>query len=414
MCAYLEKTSGCIDSDHGKNSGGVADAWLDDSLLFTPWCDPVSGITSYILKPKVAPFQQSFYYINQSLTREGRYYWFYCAYPPAPGKTLAVVDLHKGEVHHFPETQFQEASPCVDEETGVAYWANDRGIWSIGPVPGGKPRLVNRFSPEFQGNRTIFRYATHLTFSADRTALAIDAEVGNDLYIGHAPLNGDPIVTWQKTILGFNHAQFSPVDNDLQMVAQDNYVDRSNWKLKFYENRLWFIRKGEVLQPFYPEKPEGNYHAVLHSGHQLADECRVVDDARNMHGHEWWGRDGRHIWYLHYEKGVERLALGSSRPELIWPHNLLSHAHSDLHERYLVADVVPPNDPVNRHVLFRNIGTGEVTPIVSHMPEVVGILQRYHVHPHPQFCLGDSLICYTTTVFGSVDVAFARVADLIA
>lgn len=397
----------------GENLDGGSCSWLDSSSLFVQWQDPKSKVVSYILKPRVAPFQQSFYYTNPSLTKDGRFYWFYCAYPPSSVKTLAVIDFYKQMIHHFPETQFQEASPCVDEETGVVYWSNDKGIWSLEPFPHSEPRLVNRFDPKFQGNRQVYRYATHLTFSADRRSLHIDAEVGNDLYLGSAPLNGDPLDIWQRLDPGFNHAQFNPTDNDLQLVAQDHYMDRSTWRIRFYENRLWMIRRGGNLSPVYPEKPIGECDAILHTGHQLTDESRRVSDCRGMHGHEWWGRDGRSIWYLHYGRGVERLALDSNEPELIWPHDILSHAHSDRLERYLIADVVPPNDAINRHVIFRNLSNGATVDVVSYMPEVTGFLTRYHVHPHPQFCLDDTLICYTTTVLGRVDVAFVKVADLI-
>ncbi len=395
-----------------KAEGGHA-AWLDDPSLFVRWRDPVSGVESFILQARVAPFQQSFYYVNPSLSQNGRYYWFYCAFPPASARSLAVLDLVDGTLRHFPESQFIEASPCVDESTGQVYWSNEKGIWALSPSAGSRPELVNRFAPDFQGNRTVYRYATHHTFSPDRKALNIDAEVGNDLYLGHAPLNGDPIVIWQTLEPGFNHAQFNPVDENLQLIAQDHYMDRATWKIRFYEIRLWLIRKGGVLRPVYPEKSKGDYEAVLPTGHHLIPESRRVTDCRNMHGHEWWGRDGKHIWYMHYGRGVERLKLGETSPELIWPHTIMSHAHADRNELFLTADIVPPDDPYNRQVLFRNLTTEKTVEIVSHMPEVPDFIRTYHVHPHPQFCLNDSLICYTTLVRGKADIAFVRVADLI-
>ena len=39
-----------------------------NSPLFTPWRDPVSGVESFILTTRVAPVQQSFYYVTPSLT----------------------------------------------------------------------------------------------------------------------------------------------------------------------------------------------------------------------------------------------------------------------------------------------------------------------------------------------------------
>lgn len=34
------------------------------------------------------------------------------------------------------------------------------------------------------------------------------------------------------------------------------------------------------------------------------------------------------------------------------------------------------------------------------------------IHPHPQFCLNDRYICYTTNVLGRVDVALTPVEAL--
>ena len=49
--------------------------------LFTPFTHPESGITFHILTRKVAPVQQGFYFVNDSMSADGRYLWFYCAFP---------------------------------------------------------------------------------------------------------------------------------------------------------------------------------------------------------------------------------------------------------------------------------------------------------------------------------------------
>jgi hypothetical protein len=64
-------------------------------------------------------------------------------------------------------------------------------------------------------------------------------------------------------------------------------------------------------------------------------------------------------------------------------------------------------------VTFTNTATLRTVAIVPHLPAPGLPRRRYHVHPHPQFCLEDRYICYTTNVLGAVDVAFASVAELI-
>ncbi|HSI83246.1 MAG: hypothetical protein ACAI35_12950 [Candidatus Methylacidiphilales bacterium] len=370
------------------------------SRLLEKWTDPVSGVESYLLSSqRVAPLQQSFYFVNPSLTHDGRYYWFYCGFPPAgnanQGRSLAVVDFHQGEIHHFPETGFSDASPLVDPDTGECYWCTGVEIYKRRPEPDAAPVLVNRLPDEIVRNRRPWRLATHLTFSADRKAVNLDVEIGSEWYIGHAPLNGSRFQLWQRMERCYNHAQYSPADPDLQLIAQDSSVHPITGESENYPNRMWLIRRGTEAKPLYPE-PIGNGL-----------------DARAMHGHEWWGRDGRHVWYIHYGQGVERYSLEKKTLELVWPYDTLSHAHSNAEENCLVADSVP-SDPSKHKVLFRNLQTGCEVAIVSLLPPVDPALRRYHVHPHPQFCMNDELIAYTTTVRGVVDVAFVSVAHLLA
>lgn len=364
---------------------------IKESPLFSRWTDPVSGVDSFILSQNTAPFQQSFYYTNPSFTNDGRYLWFYCAYPPSgnanQGRSLAVADIQEGEIRVFPETQFLDASPGVDLETGDVYWCIGSEIWKRGPQPSQTAKLVNQLPPEIVRNRRPWRIATHLTFSADRKSLNIDAEIGRQWFVGHAPLDGSEIVIWQEFDRAYNHGQFSPVDPDLQLINQDSAVDPITGDCPPYENRMWLIRRGEKAVPIFPTGPK--------------------------HGHEWWSANGQHVWYVHYNRGVERVNIAKPEPELIWASDVVSHAHVDATERYMVADCVPGKDTGIGKVIFYNIETGREVSIVSDMPYPSEALRRYHVHPHPQFCRQDEYICYTTLVRGRVEVALVSVADLI-
>lgn len=367
---------------------------LVQSPLFQKWTDPVSGVTSYLLEPSAAPFQQSFYYVNPSLTDDGRYYWFYCAFPPAGnsnyGRSLAVADFRSGCIHHFPETQFLDASPMVDFKTGEVYWCNHLEIWKRSPQPDATPILVNRFPADVARNRHVACLATHLTLSSDRRALTIDAQIGREWYIGHAPLNGDPVVIWKKFDRMFHHTQFSPVDPDLQLIAQDYSTDPGTGELHGVDQRLWLLRRGGEPELLYP------------------------GGGSNMQGHEWWSADGQRVWYIHYHHGVEYLDIHERKPVCIWPSKTVSHGHVDAAERYAVADYLPPEKPSERRVAFLNRETGREIDIVSHLPEIPQGQAKYHVHAHPQFCGRDRFICYTTLVRNRVDVAFTPVEALVA
>lgn len=372
---------------------------VERSPLFTPWCDPVSGVESFILGRRIAPLQQSFYYVNQSFSDDGRFLWIYCAFPPAgngnQGRSLAVVDFELQEIRHYPETGFLDASPAVDLASGTAYWCTGVEIWKRGPLAGDLPVLVNRFPQTLALSRRPWRLATHLTFSADRKALNIDAEIGRQFFVGHAPLDGGDVVIWQELDRAYNHGQFSPADPDLQLINQDSAVDPVTGACPNYENRMWLIRRGGKAAPIFAD---------------------VASSGAAMHGHEWWSVDGRHVWYIHYGRGVMRVDPFQAQPqaELMWPSDTVSHAHTDATETYVVADCQPGAATGISKVIFYNRKTGREVSIVSQMPYPPDALRRYHVHPHPQFCLQDRYICYTTLVLGRLDVALISVESLVA
>ncbi|RRJ98313.1 hypothetical protein Ga0100231_001590 [Opitutaceae bacterium TAV4] len=411
--------------------------FLENRALFIPWIDPGSGITSHILTPhsehRIAPHQQSFYYLNPSFTADTLKYWFYCAFPPTPARSLGVVDFQRQTLRHFPETCFTSA-PMIDPSTDDVYWATLSGIWKLASptanfVAATTPQLVNRFPASIVRNRTVHRYATHLTMTADRKALFIDSQIGSDCVLGLAPLDGSEIEILQSVPLSphphptLNHGQANPIDSGLFLVAHDYYTNPQTGVVRPYDNRLWLIRRGGQVAPVYPTAAQaGPDRAISSINPHLSDpeaSRRTITDPRAMHGHEWWSADGRHIYYIHYQTGIERTPIATActpdaRPELIWPHDTVSHAHASADGKLFVLDALPPDAPDTHHVRFVNLHTRRTVDIVSKFPALSDPeLRRYHVHPHPQFCGADQFICYTTTIFGRMDVAFVRVSELL-
>jgi len=367
----------------------------ENSPLFTRWTDPASGVESFLLNERVAPFQQTFYFTNDGMDASGRWLWFYAVFPPGGdtyyGRQLAVVDLAEQTVQLCPETQFTDASPFVAPESGEVYWTTLLDLWKRGPRPEDQVERINRFPADLANNRRPLRIATHLTRSADRKSFAIDTLMGRDCFLGDMPLNGEPFRLWQKFDRCYNHAQFSPVDPDLILTAQDGWFDAVTGDKGEAQDRIWLIRRGESIRPLFP------------------------DDPSNMRGHEWWSADGKYVWYVYYGRGVARVPVEGGKDEMVWDLTLASHAHVDAAENYIVADVIPPDLSESR-VVFLNRKTGRAVDVVSHMPYPDPDLSlwkgKYHAHPHPRFCPGDRYIAYTTTVRGMVDVALVSVASL--
>lgn len=371
----------------------------ETSSLFTAWTNPDSGITSHILSARVAPVQQSFYYTNPSFTKDGRYLWFRTSHPPPGGrhgcKRMAVADLLEEELRLYPETDSLSDCGLVDPDTGDLYWGSHLDLWKRGPGAKDEAVRINSFPKELCDG-TLFRLFTHPGFSPDKRHINVDARFirqdGTPVFIiGEFPVDGSPFRLWQK-IVGrtHDHALYSPTDGDVQMFAWEYWApdnpDAFDGNRPYH--RLWKIRRGEEAQPILPEP-------VTHSGH------------------EWWDADGKHIWYLHYGVGVKKVEFATGREvALAWPGNL-SHAHSDASGSYLVADQM--EDPGNPDccVRFRNLKTGREVEIVNRPPLAPGLTQCTHLHPHPQFCLDDRYVCYTTTIHDRVDVALVPTESLI-
>jgi hypothetical protein len=368
----------------------------ETSRLFTPWRNPTNGVESYILTERPAPVQQSFYYTHPSYTDDGRFLWVGFGFPPPGGRyaqqVLGVVDFEKDEVRVYHETQFPSSRPLVNLSNGDVYWGNNLEVWKRGPHAGDRAQLVNRFPSDLVEGR-LDRLATHPTFSADGQSINLDARFvrpdgSQVVYIGVLPLDGSPFQVWQRTEgFFYDHGLFSPTDANVQMLAHEYWQDNNPFDHDLPYHRLWIIRKGEELRPILKTP-------VSHSGH------------------EWWDPDGAHVWYLHYGVGVKKVDVASGTETLIWP-GALSHAHSDRTGRYLIADRMDDPKVCDCHVIFRDNASGREVELVNRPPLDAGLTQCVHLHPHPQFCMGDRYICHTTTIHDRVDVALVPTSSLI-
>ena len=368
-------------------------AALERSGLFERWRDPQSGVESFLLTQRVAPIQQTFYFVNSGFSDDGRYLWFYCAYPPGGdayyGRQLAVVDFVEQTVRQFPETQFMDASPFVDGATGDVYWTTGLEIWKRGPRSKDTVERVGQFPAELARRRRPLRIATHLSRSVDGKSFAIDAQIGNEWFVGDLTADGSNVFQLWKTFdLCHNHAQFSPTDPDLMLLAQDGWVDAASGVEGETFDRLWLLRR------------DGNLEAVL----------RDAPLPSSLRGHEWWGADGRHVWHVDYHAGTAKTDLATRSRVLVWP-NGHTHSHCDRRGELLVGDI---NDPGDRwRVAFFDARRQRELTIVTELPTPGGPRRAYHLHPHPRFCLDDRYICYTTTVRGSIDVAIVPTSRLV-
>lgn len=359
---------------------------LKNTDLFTPYTHPDSGVTSYLLTRRVAPSQQSFYFVNDGMTIDGRYLWFYCGHPPAMERTLGVVDFSTGQMHHFPETQFKAASPWVDPATGEVYWGTGFELWKRSPDPREPAVLVNALPTEWLGDRPVRSLTTHLTRSADGREFFVDAIVGLQFLFGSLPLDGSPGYLWHRFDRYYNHAQFSPTDPDEILFAEENHPDPLTGIHIPHKNRLWTMRRGEKPRP-------------------------IITGITGL-THEWWDADGKHAWaVLGDETWRVRVADGEIE-KIAFPRHCW-HSFSSRNGRWIVGDSNTRffrGCPSTVHFLDRDQGT-PVT-IMENPGRDDHIGKHYHIDPHPRLCGGERYIVHTTTVRGMVDVAITETAGL--
>ena len=70
----------------------------ETSRLFEKRTDPKTGVEHYLLTHKITRHQQGFYFVNDSMTEDGRYLWFYVGRLPGAPKLLGVIDFEKDDM----------------------------------------------------------------------------------------------------------------------------------------------------------------------------------------------------------------------------------------------------------------------------------------------------------------------------
>lgn len=387
------------------------------SKHFATHVDPVSQAHIAVLSTHVAPIQQGFYFVNSCISDDGRYLWFYCAFPPASNKSLAVIDFLTDEIHYFPETQAGAATWLVDPRTGNLYWGCAQGIYMRTPHPEDKPILIARL-PERCTKAGVTRVGTHLTFTADYRELLVDIKTPFGCEIGTFDIITGEFTQWYQTPseINYSHAQMNPVDKDLCMCANE-YT---------YDPKIGDFVAPAMVDGIYPR-----LQIITRDGKRT-----MLKPCGNRATHEWWAPNGKSVYYCNsnYMENGERIGIvardtmDGSEPSIVCRVKVPGgsgtwHAHCTEDEKYFVIDGAYPDGELTwwrgceSMIHFYNTETGKLFKFLTKNPVVEGWSPEnpstYHIDPHPRFVLGDSMVCFTTTICGRVDVAFVSVDQLI-
>ena len=117
------------------------------SKLFERRIDEKSGVGYYVLKEKKCKYQQGFYFVNDSMTRDGRYLWFYAAPNPVYDaflRNMGYVDFLTDEIVICYDVVIDDTSPYVDPNTGDVYYTKGASVYKREP---GRDKLAKNCAP---------------------------------------------------------------------------------------------------------------------------------------------------------------------------------------------------------------------------------------------------------------------------
>lgn len=371
----------------------------ETSKLFEKRLNAQNGVAHYVLSTKVATFQQGFYFVNNSMTMDGRYLWFYASYPPmhkANCRMLGFIDFEEDSIHVCNDTLFNGASPWVNPDTGEVYFTWENMIFKRKPGKDVRSELIFTL----KSNRLTSSLATHLTpLNSECTKFIVDFREGNsDFNLGVANIETGEFERWYKAPFHSNHAQVNPKNPDLTLFAYDGYT---------------YIETGEFL--WIPTDSDGIYQRLWTV--EKSGKATLHPPIGEMASHEWWSADGKKIYYVSSAginfKNIETGETGTVHTCKPW------HAHTTKDESLYVYDEIL-SDRFFRGcpsaVKLFNAKTGMVTDIVSRMSENNWSPDNqcnYHIDPHPRFSENEKYIIFTTSNEGGADLAIAKVEDVL-
>lgn len=366
--------------------------------FFTKWRDPDSGVDSYLLTERVAPFQRGLYFVTPSISEDGRWLWFSAAFPPSRTWFLAVASLDPARptLRWFPQAPMAQGGPILTPAGDAVFMPIHDGVHRI-TADGGTTEIA-RLPPEWVGHRHLFAVSSNLTRSADGRHLVLDSHIGNRWLISLLELATGRVTPLRWFHHCHHHAQFSPVDPELILLGQGPWYDPITGNKGDIDIRMWLMdTKLTRYEPLFGD---------LWFNHN----CRSC--------HEWWTRDGRVCW-VDYDDGIYecRPSEHPRQRRLVWRRRLLCHGQCDGEARLFCADENPYEQPPEhpRRVVFFDRATGRETPIAAGLPSPPvppDDRRSYHLDPHPHFAARDRFIVYTTTARGTVDVALTPVDAL--
>ncbi|MDZ7617164.1 MAG: hypothetical protein U1E05_09180 [Patescibacteria group bacterium] len=372
----------------------------ETSKHFRKFVEPQSGVGSYILDTRIAENQQSLYFTQKSMTEDGRFIVFWVSGGPrGNSRSVALVDLLKDEVVPL---EIRGSIPYLDTETAILYWFEPEGFFrmSLRAEPREREKLCDIPRELKAEGKEVRSFATHVTLTADRGKVFMDARVDDRFIQGMLDIETGRFEKWGEEAVCVNHGQIHPTNDRLALCAHETrWTDSQN-----VEHRI------KKINGVYPRlllvEPEG--------------KRRVIPPVNNYATHEYWAADGKGFYYCSHgqEYGVIYYDLASGQQRRVAPvraaHATMSADHRNFTYDYSVG---PWYRGCSWQVGFYNSVSGKEVFIYSVLPafNTKENPSKLHPDPHPQFVCGDQyIICTINHGDGRMDLSVTPVAQLIA
>lgn len=372
----------------------------ETSSLFDRCTDPETGVVSYVLKPGIIDYnQQGFYFVNKSMTDDGRFLLFQtCAdwYEGEPAlKTYAVIDFEQDKAYSL-GIECRHGLGYLDVKANKFYYATKSKkicCRDLNSDPMKEIFLCN-IPKELTEEGKLKMFCTHMTLTPDRKFLFADTRVDDRFLQGLINLETGEYVPWCETDFYINHGQMNPVRDDIALCAFEG-----RWTDKYGVS--YWIRdvKGPYprLQLFRPgQKPQ------------------MVPSMTGYATHECWTNDGKGFYWC--SNGVVLCDLETGKQEKVSPYGDHAKISDDL--RYVVSDIRIAKFYRGEgwKLYFHDRQTGKGIFICSMMPPSSPETKPSKIHPdpHPSFVCNDKYIVYTKTAWGHrVNLAITPVQEVI-
>ena len=379
----------------------MSDSPLIDHPHFTPWTDPTSGVTSFVLKHVVGDLQRAWYFVTPSLGSSG-HLWFYAAHLPSRRYHSATVNLDPSnpEVVPMPATwvAVDSGNPMLESDGSIAYIPIEDRIYRFDMKDPNNPEEVFRLPKDIIKGRRLYRLVTNLTSTSDGKYWILDSWIGNQWHLGKVDRATGTYELMSTFGHNHHHAISSLHDPNLFIINQGHWMDPVTGFKTQMQLRIWVMSvDGNIYRPIDPDL------CFNRNGNQAC--------------HEWWSPQGK-IQYCHYQKGIiEQDATDPSTAQLIWDRPS-THGMCSPCGRYLVCDVNPYtwNERKPCQVHFKDLQSGKEIPIVAHMPphNVDWCdVRTYHIDPHPHFSSDGKYVIFTSSLLGKPSVTLTPVSELL-